>query len=71
VIHRLQLYCIFCLISFKDSSSTILRVKSERSFPFLHYGKGCVYDLFPRARSLVVFFKVEAFVRGSRLWNTP
>jgi len=61
VIHRLQLYCIVCLISFKDWF---------RVLDSVHYGEGCVYDLFPRARSLSVVSRVEA-QKGCRLWNTP
>ena len=55
VIHRLQLYCIFCLISFKDR----FEYWTQGCWPFVHYGEGCaVCDLFPRARSLVVVFWV-------------
>lgn len=65
VIHRLQLYCFFCLISFKDCSSTGLEGAILKP---TEIGKSGLFalrrrvrrdDLLPRARSLAAVSRVK------------
>jgi hypothetical protein len=70
VIHRLQLYCFFCLFSFKDCFEYWTRglglLPKNWSFALFALRKRMRQDdLFPRARSLLAVVRVET------LANTP